>query len=372
MHHKGKRVISTKSIVLLANEPETDRQRHRLELDLVDESIIKIEYRYISGLNTHTDHPPVPLRTLFFELDQVNQSADVILWVFPAIRWRSILAFQYLRIKRRIPKQGLLYIKPIPTKKRSTKLIKAPAKSKVLEAVVNKIILKMGMAKLPWSHLIISGSECEKFLKNKVKDIEKTKKIYVNSQNYKEFSRSLTGLRRANFHDIGRGLFVDQGLPFHPDYLRGYIDPEEYYSQIYELLSAIEASTGKKIDVAPHPRVPKRRTKDSPFSEINKTTQTASKDYDFCVTLFSTAVEFFLFHKKPIVIIEPDCIKGQFPEIAGLAEALGVNIYTKGNQINLAPISDLYYRMYVKRFSGGFRDGNDYWKNYASFLNGNG
>ena len=133
---------SQKAVSILANEPLSPRQTSRLGLNSPTARNLKLTYVYVKSLDTHTQVAKPSVKNLIQELSDLDLPEDILLWAFPATRWRSILAFYYLRHIKKMRTQGLIYLKPIPLSGAQVSNVKKPAKVGYIEAIINKVLIK--------------------------------------------------------------------------------------------------------------------------------------------------------------------------------------------------------------------------------------
>jgi hypothetical protein len=104
-------------------------------------------------------------------------------------------------------------------------------------------------------------------------------------------------------------VFLDQYLVNHPDFIRQKrklkISVDEYYDQLNVLFDKIENQFGFSVVIAAHPRA-NIDDYDVLFKNrkiINGNTALLVRDCEFCITHYSTAVNFAVIYNKPIVFI---------------------------------------------------------------------
>lgn len=132
-------------------------------------------------------------------------------------------------------------------------------------------------------------------------------------------------------------LFIDQGLPVHPDIISSgiSIDSKDYYTQLNWFLSELSHFYSLPIVVALHPRVDYN---DNPFNKHFKCLKGATvrliKDAQMVIYHFSESINYVTYFQKPIVPITLDCIENDFGyAIRVKARSIGAPVFN---------ISDFY------------------------------
>jgi len=111
------------------------------------------------------------------------------------------------------------------------------------------------------------------------------------------------------------GVFLDEYLPFHPDYayigLSPFATPDKYYSIVCNFFDFLERRYGVRIIVAAHPRSNYESLPDY-FSRrpvIKGKTAELVRKSKFVITHASTAINFVILFKKPLIFITTDELK---------------------------------------------------------------
>ena len=109
-------------------------------------------------------------------------------------------------------------------------------------------------------------------------------------------------------------LFIDQGVPMNPDWLKlglNDVNIDEYYSSLRVFFLKVEKQLDIKIKISAHPRIdPKKIVKYFKEFEIiqGKTLELIYKS-KFVISHDSTVLNFAIFLKKPILFIINDSLK---------------------------------------------------------------
>lgn len=132
------------------------------------------------------------------------------------------------------------------------------------------------------------------------------------------------------------GVFLDEYLPFHPDYLvdpwmNPGVDPGQYYNGLNVFLHAAEQAWGCPIVVAAHPRSHYDQHPECfPHRQVIKgfTPALVAKSR-FAISHASTSLNFAVIHRKPIFIIgsSPLTHSCMGPQIQAMADALGREVW---------------------------------------------
>lgn len=190
--------------------------------------------------------------------------------------------------------------------------------------------------------------------------------LWVHALDYDIFLEN----RETKGHIDNKAVFIDPGEPQFrcDDVVIGGRPPtltkERYYPSICRFFDAVEKESGIRVEIAAHPRsrhelypdyFGKRLTvRDRTFQMI--------KDARFIITHFSTAVNFAVLLKKPIIFITTDEFEaglyGESPNIASVASSLGkkpINIDREfhidwGEELIVnEPLYDTYENYYIKK-----------------------
>jgi len=106
-------------------------------------------------------------------------------------------------------------------------------------------------------------------------------------------------------------VFIDQYIPYHPDYIARGINldftPETYYNELNSALKCISEKTGLEVHIAAHPR--RMSNDDFEFPVHYNTTSSLVKHSSLVVAHYSTAINFVAIHNKPVVFLSSDLFK---------------------------------------------------------------
>jgi hypothetical protein len=105
------------------------------------------------------------------------------------------------------------------------------------------------------------------------------------------------------------GVFIDEYLPFHPDYINAEVDPpitpEEYYPLLRRCFDYLEEKNGVRIVIAAHPRSEYEKHPDyfGGREVIRGKTDELIRKAGFVLMHHSMASNFAVLYKKPIIFL---------------------------------------------------------------------
>jgi len=202
---------------------------------------------------------------------------------------------------------------------------------------------------------------------------DETKIIWGHSRTYDEYRISLKKKAKAKKKSI---LFIDQGIPFHPDTSElglHSIKAEEYYYSINNFLEKIYKKFGYKAEIAAHPRIdPKKLKKYFPNFKIKfRETINQVKYSSLIITHDSTAMNYAVLYNKPLLFITNNSlnkgIHSYYEVINSKANMLNkkcinIDLYNNINIANYLDIDKKAYNGYLKNFIK-FKGSNDFQSN---------
>ena len=145
---------------------------------------------------------------------------------------------------------------------------------------------------------------------------DKTGVIWVHSRNYDEHLRTKVSKIKTKRK---KALFIDQGVPFHPDQIEiglSNIEPKEYYNSIRNFLEKINKNFGYKIEVSCHPKFELKKLKNffPKFTVKFGDTINQIRNSNLIITHDSTAMNFAVMYKKPLIFITTNTLNNSgFP-----------------------------------------------------------
>lgn len=164
----------------------------------------------------------------------------------------------------------------------------------------------------PYDTIFTAGSEGYRtlWIGNKM-DRKYGLQIQLNSFDYDKFLAVKDVLPLINEPYI---VFLDEYLPFHPDFLilnKKTINPGEYFLELNNFFDRLERQMNMKIVIAAHPKAELYRTEDHFKGRpviFDKTCELV-KHSEFAIAHMSTAISFPVLSRKPIVFLSTIGIK---------------------------------------------------------------
>lgn len=121
-------------------------------------------------------------------------------------------------------------------------------------------------------------------------------------------------------------VFLDEYLPFHPDWSiseSDTIDPERYYQEIRCFFEMIEAEKGTEVIVAAHPKSSYESEVFGGRKVYKGMTNELVKNAEVVLTHASTAVSFAVIYKKPLCLLTSKDIIEKHPGLGGVIAGTG-------------------------------------------------
>jgi len=198
--------------------------------------------------------------------------------------------------------------------------------------------------------------------------------LYIDQENIdKHYTKKLKTNKYA--------VFIDQNIFADPDiYLWGDSkkiknkDKKDYYLQLNKLFNEIEKKFNYQIYIAAHPRADYSYDSSCFNSRriIYKDTINLIKYSELCILNYSTAVNFAILYKKPIIIAEPHALKNisskQINEFSGaFSKALKIDkLVIKSDtivEVNLPIVNEKIYSKYIASYIKEANSQEDYFWN---------
>ncbi len=122
-------------------------------------------------------------------------------------------------------------------------------------------------------------------------------------------------------------VFLDQCLPFHPDFAilgnKPPVSAENYYPALSRFFSKLEQSSGLRVVIAGHPRAPRHKEYYPGFEIVFGKSQDLIRRAALVMAHSSTAVNFAVMYNKPLLFLTSDELaQSQGQIIAGLGTLL--------------------------------------------------
>lgn len=142
-----------------------------------------------------------------------------------------------------------------------------------------------------------------------------TKKLWVHLMDYDIY---LEQRQRSDLPVPGRyALFLDEYLPFHPDYKYIGVNPpvsaEDYYPGLCSFFAFLEKKYDLRVIIAAHPRS-KYDDPQKYFGDrivLREKTAQLVRDSEFVIAHVSTAIDFAVLFNKPLLFITSDILSRQ-------------------------------------------------------------
>ena len=160
----------------------------------------------------------------------------------------------------------------------------------------------------PAKYIFAGGAECSYAPKLLGK---RTQIIWIHTFDYDIYlAGQYKKIKKDNY-----AVFLDQNLPFHPDFIiEGMLNPIDasaYYSELANAFDTIEKKFGLTIVIAAHPSANKKTVAEYFRGRNVFVGNTAGlvQGSDLCITHWSYAINFAVLFKKPIILLTSASIK---------------------------------------------------------------
>ncbi len=173
-------------------------------------------------------------------------------------------------------------------------------------------------------------------------------------------------LKKKNFStqaDLMTGVFLDEYVPFHPDYvhlgLKPFSTPEKYYPLLCRFFDLLEKEYDVRIIIAAHPRSCYEDYPDCFGTRpvIRGRTAELIKKSSFVILHCSTSINFAVLFEKPVIFTTTDDLKqsGEGPMIDAMASSLRKKVINLENTMEIdlekeLVINEGAYRDYIKSY----------------------
>ena len=227
-----------------------------------------------------------------------------------AFEYRALLLYYFL--KKHNCKTLFFARGALPQYKRVNKLNNINY-NRIINFLKNRIAFFFKFLKIvnTYDYLLISGLDGYKTIGvGSEIDLKKSKKYYINSID-KEIYDNTDSESAVDSNSL---VFIDEYMPFHPDFKLLNIDtvPEsEYYKELNLFFSCIEKKLKVQVVICAHPKAENYKTKnyfDNRKIYFNKTCEIIKASRGV-ISHNSTAVNFAVLSKKPIIFITSNLIK---------------------------------------------------------------
>jgi hypothetical protein len=158
-------------------------------------------------------------------------------------------------------------------------------------------------------------------------------------------------------------VFIDQYLPYHPDFLlfpeANRIAADQYYADLRKYFSYVESLTGYKVIIAAHPKANyegKKHLFDGREISCNFNSSELISNASLVLLHFSTAINLAVLFRKPMVFITSDMLnKSSGLYINKLAKSVGllpvnINDEFKDKDVDLNSLDEVKYKNYISNY----------------------
>ncbi len=223
----------------------------------------------------------------------------------------------------------------------------------------SRSFFQIGVNNSIYSNFIITGgrgaSQYNKYPKN-----NHTKIIKTHTLDYDLYINDKSKGSVPIVHDK-YAVFLDEFVPFHPDYLHMDIKPdcsfEDYYPDINRMFNKVESEYNLKVVIAAHPSSDYNK-KENPFNKricIRDETINLVKYSDLVIIHASTAINFAILYNKPILFITSHKYSSRFNKIIQFTSSVfrktAINIGKSSLDFDLdMKVDKSLYKSYKERF----------------------
>ncbi len=238
-------------------------------------------------------------------IEQLDDSSFIVSIVF--------YDFNSYPIFKAISKKGIRYSLSVTNALPLTNELVLPKISRWLKGLTPRRVANSVFLRTPFEHfgvrpatLLVSGGRKNLELSAHFPVNKDTEVLWCHSFDYDVYLRE----RQApSVADVKTGVFLDENICFHPDYLyrkhKQYTLPEKYFRLLRDLFNFLEKSYDLSITIAAHPR---SRYEDHPDyfggrPVIRWKTAELVKNSGFVIAHCTTSINFAVLFKKPIVFV---------------------------------------------------------------------
>jgi len=220
------------------------------------------------------------------------------------------------------------------------KIFKEPQRA--LHKVANRLFLPryckfMGIKSA--NIVLLGGARSVDYLRHYPVD-EKTEKLWGHALDYDLYLEKKKALPQTTSNVA---VFLDEYVPFHPDYLLANVEsfssPDEYYPILCKFFDKVEQVLGLNVVVAAHPKSNYNEHPDyfCGRAVIKGKTMELVKEAKLVIAHSSTSIFFSVLFRKPLVIITTDSLdqSPQRLEIDAMAVALNKKIININRKLDL-------------------------------------
>jgi len=349
------------TIVFIGYAPLTEKSANDFFINDLIKDKIHVEYwdltsMFFPGLESlgRSDDKLVKVVHSRMEIRRLINAQDehVVFFVNFPFEYRVLWLFRMLTAKNAkiyLIAKGMI---PMPDRKSDVlfkQLFSLGVFKKILNVFSNRIALfckHLGLIK-PFDRIYFAGIDAIKIAGlGHPLDKAKAELISINSSDYDKY---LSILNTPSIIKDRYILFLDEYLPYHPDFLMFDIKPVDslsYYKYLNFFFEKIEQKFGLKVVIAAHPKAKMYHTKNffNNRSVIFDKTSELVKNAEFVLAHMSTAISFSVLFEKPTVFLLSDDILKDMPYQADViyhmakclnAQVLNINSISSHSDVNV-------------------------------------
>lgn len=219
---------------------------------------------------------------------------------------------------------------------------------------VNKFNRKKSLLKAP-DYYFIGG---KKSFTNKYKVSHNTKIISCHALDYDKYLR----YKHEETSQNGYAVFIDEFVPFHPEYAIMGIDPptkpDNYYNLMNNFFEDFKKKCKLEINIAAHPRSSYEfNNYFENYSIIRGKTCELVKDCNVVIAHSSNAILFAVLFKKPVILITTDDLINSFMDNQIIAMGreldiipLNINMTLPEKYIDYFKTNNTFYNQYKENY----------------------
>ena len=212
----------------------------------------------------------------------------------------------------------------------------------------------------------------------------KTETLWCHSMDYDLYLKEIKAKDDAieNYQNKNYAVFLDEYLPYHPDYIHHKIPPptsaDKYYPKLCKFFDLVESVLGMEVVIAAHPRA---HYENHPHifggrKIIQFKTAKLVKNSKLVLLHASTSVNYAILFKKPCIFITTKDIQRSHmgPYIEKISSLLGIRPINLDEKIELENeriffVNDELYNEYIDSYikKRGSKEG-PFWRIVADFL----
>ncbi len=345
-------------IVYLSELPHQQRTAERLGFAAMEAHGFQLEFWDLSqALGVHLDELPDPRVRRF---RSVSAAAQALRYDPPEYAI-NLLRCDYRRwpVYRALAARGVGYallgnnpLPPVPA---------APARAHLRRSLGDLLIALSMRIPLRWlgirpaAHILVGGEASLKAFSRLYRRlvVPSTQVVWAHSADYERVVQAGEPPDRS-----GPAVFLDEFMPFHPDWQHLGLEPpigaEEYYAGLRGLFDRL----GVPVVIAAHPRssYPEPSRWFGPREVVTGDTCALVRRAPFVIAHMSTAVSYAVIYKKPVLFVTMDRLAASHPTgpaIETMAAALGrrpVNLDHPPTTLDVDAFDEVAYERYLREY----------------------